>query len=252
MNKRLWIGVVILIGLFFVSALCYKNSVDNNKNNHDYVSLLNPHKVITKDDIIKAREQAESTTLSSDEKNTIIGDHTLGKKNAKVIVIAYEDFACPHCQEFNSYAKKIYEDYGNRVTFIFRSFNLNFPNSIATIGAAEAAGLVGGEAAYWKMNDQLFASDKWLGYAVTDQERDSLLNEYAKAAKINVDDFNAALQNANSNGITNKIKLDRELAKSDGVQGTPTWIVNGKAVDSVNDQDIRKAIDQALKDNGQD
>jgi protein-disulfide isomerase len=170
-----------------------------------------------------------------------IPDHYRGNKNAKVIVIEYEDFACSHCQELHQYAEQIHADYQDRVLFIHRSFNLGFPNSDRTLLAAEAAYQLGGEEAYWAMAKLLYQDTKWIGNAIFGSQ--GILNSYAKQIGLDSDKFQEAMSNVVG---VNKITRDKELGVAAGVTGTPSWFINGQQV-TPRDADIRAAINAALE-----
>ena len=186
--------------------------------------------------------------MTDEEKDNIIADHYDGPTDAKVIVIEWEDFACSHCQAFQTYAEKIKEDYKNRVLFIVRDFSLNYPNSVATLSAGNAVAKLGGNEAFWKMSEQLFKDEKWISQAVPTSERKALFEEYAKNAGVNIDDFNSLINNIANNGIEEKIDRDKRLGENMGVTGTPTWMVNGETVETLSESDIRAAIEAALQE----
>jgi protein-disulfide isomerase len=229
MNKRLWIVFAALIVVVLGGLILWKKA-DAPKSDID-LDVVDGTKLIT------AKEVGESS----------IPDHYIGKTDSKVVVIEYEDFACSHCQAFHTYAEKIHRDYKDKVLFIYRDFSLSYPNSIATISAAEAAYLLGGEEAFWKMYKLLFQDTKWVGQAVPTDERKTILDSYAREIGLDVDKFDEALLNTSQNGVQAKIDRDKELGGKADVTGTPTWFVNGKRVDQATDDQIRTAIDSALK-----
>jgi protein-disulfide isomerase len=239
MDKRVWIvlAAVVIVGLGGLIFWQKSQTPTENYDNFDPTALL------TQKDVGDGK----------------IPDHFIGPKDAKVRVIEYEDYACSHCQAFSSIGAKIQNDYDNRVMFIHRQFSLNYPNSTATLSAGEAAYLIGGEDAFWKMTDQLFQDTTWVGQAVSADQRKALFSEYAKNIGIDVDKFNAALLQTEKNGIKDKIDRDKALGLKQNVSGTPTWLIGTekdgkwsyKAVDSVTDEVVRKAIDEALKSVGE-
>ncbi|MCL2451268.1 DsbA family protein [Candidatus Saccharibacteria bacterium] len=168
-----------------------------------------------------------------------IPDHYIGNEDSAVVVIAYEDFACSHCQALAADAEQIYVDYGDRVLFIHRSFNLGFPNSEKTLQSAEAAYLVGGQDAYWAMTKLLYQDDKFTGRMKIGQ---AVFNGYAKQIGLDSTKFQAASAEA---VIANKLGRDRELGIEAGVNGTPSWFINGQQI-TPRDAEIRTALDAAL------
>ncbi|MCL2280463.1 DsbA family protein [Candidatus Saccharibacteria bacterium] len=221
------IATVILVVVLATQTDDAETSV--NKNTTEYqkteASDLDESKLIT------------SANLTTNE----IPDHYVGKKNAKIIVIEYEDFACSHCQALAHYAEQIHADYQNRVLFIHRSFNLGFANSAKTLRAAEAAYYLGGEEAYWAMAKLLYQDTRWLGQEVLGSQ--SVLNDYAEQIGLDADKFKNAMSEA---AVTDKVTRDKKLGVTAGVKGTPTWLINGQQI-TPRDDDIRAALDIALQ-----
>jgi protein-disulfide isomerase len=169
-----------------------------------------------------------------------IPDHYLGDKKSPVVVIEYEDFACSHCQALAAYAEQIHADYKSKVLFIHRSFSLTYPNSDGTLRAAEAAYQLGGEKAYWAMTKLLYQDTRWTSDELFGAS--AVLKNYAEEIGLNADKFQEVMANA---AATNKITRDKELGSAAGVNGTPTWFINGQRV-TASDADIRAALDAAL------
>ncbi len=175
-----------------------------------------------------------------------IPDHYTGNQHAKVIVVEYEDFACPHCQALHVTAQKIHSDYGDKVLFIHRSFNLNFDNSEITLSAAEAAYLIGGEKAYWQMTDLLYDDTAWSSGTVNLSDAVSKLSDDAKQIGLESNKFSKVLSNRANNGIASKLERDKEAGIAANVKGTPTWLINGQSV-TPTESNIRAALDKALQ-----
>jgi protein-disulfide isomerase len=227
MNKRLWIVFVVLVLVALSGLILWKKG---DKTDMD-VGTFDPEKLLTIDDV------------GEDQ----IPDHYVGNKDAKIVVIEYEDFACVHCAQLSSAFDKIMSDYKTKVLFIYRNFSLDYPNSIVTQSAGEAAYLLGGEEAFWKMHDLLFQDDStWTGQAVSTDRRKELLGNFAEEIGLDVDKFLKAVENYRNNGILDKMNRDKNIGKRLDVTGTPAWFINGKKVDELNDGGIRKAIDEAL------
>ena len=232
MSKRLWIVLAVLVLAALGGLIIWKKS--GNDAISANVDGLNAQKLLTAKDVGQDKSD--------------IPDHYLGPTDAKVIVIEYEDFACVHCAQSAATFSKIMSDYQDRVLFIYRNFSLNFPNSVVSQSAAEAAYLLGGETAYWAMHNLLFKDDStWTGEAITQDDRRSLLSDFAKQAGLDVDKFLQAVENYRGNGILDKMNRDKQLGTNAGVSGTPTWFINGQKIDDMTDSAIRKSLDDALK-----
>lgn len=115
------------------------------------------------------------------------------------------------------------EEYGDKVTFIFRNFPLTsiHPNARAAAAVAEAAGLQG---KYWEMYDMLYEKqNEWSGLDAS--QRGNVFNTYATSLSLNMDEFTTALA---SKEVNQKISFDLALGKAAGVSATPTFFVNGE------------------------
>lgn len=232
MNKRLWIVFAVLVLVALGGLVFWKkgedSKIDTTADAYDGSKLL----------------------VKADVGDGQIPDHYSGNKDAKVIVIEYEDFACSHCNAFSDTAAAIKKEYANDVLFVYRNFNLKYPNSTISESAAEAAYLIGGEEAYWKMHDLLFSENAWTSSAIPTKERRTMLEGYAETAGLDVDKFMSAVEDYENNGIQAKINRDKALGTKAEVTGTPTWFVNGKKIDSITESNVKSALKDALNEVG--
>ncbi len=143
-------------------------------------------------------------------------DHVQGDKNAPVVRIEYGDFQCPYCRKAHYIVKGIQKELGDKVAFVFRNFPLTdlHPNALHAAIAAEVAGAQG---KFWEMYDILFENQKFLD--------DSYLMQYAKIVGLNANEFE---QDFEEDEFYDKVKDDYESGEHNGVEGTPTFFINGK------------------------
>lgn len=152
-------------------------------------------------------------------------DHILGNPDAAVKVVEYMDLECPHCKLFETTMHQVMDYYGTsgKVAWVSRPFPLGTIHSKAPkeAEAAECAADQGGDAAYFKFVDGVFAvtpSDNGLDLAQ--------LPVIAGQVGLNVDTFNTCLS---SGKFTKKITDSYNEAIKAGGQGTPyTLIMVGK------------------------
>ena len=190
--------------------------------------------------------------LEANDDNGNIADHVRGKADSKVVVIEYADLSCPGCASMMPRMSKLYEEYGDRVAFVFRHFPIKgHQNSRSAAAAIESAGF---QNYYWEMLEALYASrSDWL--EATGQERTDI---YARifmdiAPQGDEAKFRADMNDQN---IEKKISFDYTLGKNkDKVEATPSVLVNGKSVDISKEgvtfddivKDLKKMIDDELK-----
>ena len=142
-------------------------------------------------------------------------DHNIGNGNASIILVEYGDFECPYCGHAHPLVKRLLKEKGKELNFVFRNFPLReiHHNAYDSAVAAEAAGKQG---KYWEMHDLIFENQDKLspGFLSSLAERLNLeLTEFAKDSK--------------SKEIENKIETDWESGIRSGVNGTPTFFLNG-------------------------
>jgi len=169
----------------------------------------------------------ENAILTASDQNGQIGDHVEGNADSEVILIEYGDFQCPSCAAAHPPIQQVLVEYGDRIAFVYRNFPLTtiHPNARAAAAAAESAGLQG---KYWEMHNALFeAQSQW--QALSGEERNNQFVFYAEGLGMNGEQF---LNDLGSEKINSKISFDQALAKKVDASSTPTFFLNGEALDS--------------------
>ena len=174
-------------------------------------------------------------------------DHILGNPSAPVKVVEYADLECPFCKTFNTTMHQVMDFYGQsgKVAWVYRPFPLAQLHSKAPkeAEAAECASEQGGDAAFYKYIDQV--------YAVTPGENNldlAQLPVIAGQVGLNVTNFNQCLA---SGKYAKRIQSSYDEAMAAGGKGTPfVLIMVGKeavALDGAQPYDsMRAAIDAVL------
>lgn len=156
-----------------------------------------------------------------------IPDHVYGSTAGKVILIEYGDFECPACEAMYQTVSTIKTLYKDDLTFIFRNFPLTsiHPNALAASTAAEAAGQQG---KFYEMFDKLYQNQNaWA--QLSGSQRDQTFQQYAKDIGLNITKYT---QDLTSSAVSDKINRDQSTAATFNVDGTPTFVLNGKALPS--------------------
>jgi len=148
-------------------------------------------------------------------------DRPAGSETAPVTVIEYASPTCPHCATFhNTVYPQFKTDYieTGKVKFLLRPFVRNVLDAVVFM-LAEAAG----PEQYHSIIETFFKTqDQW---GLSDTPRDALL-AIAKQLGFTDASFDAALQNQD---LFTKMETMREQALKDfGIEGTPTFYVNGR------------------------
>jgi protein-disulfide isomerase len=146
-------------------------------------------------------------------------DHSQGTADAAIEIVEYGDFECPDCGDAYRTVKKIEQVFGNQIRFVFRNFPLTdiHPYAMAAAMAAEAAGL---QHKYWEMHDLIFKNQ--------DQLSEDLFVELANNMGLDSGKFKHDLQDK---ALHERILSDFDSGVQNGVNGTPTFFVNGQKFD---------------------
>ena len=142
-------------------------------------------------------------------------DHTLGPSNAPVTLVEYGDFECPHCGRAHPIVQNIRRFMGEQLRFVFRHFPLVEAHPHAE-SAAEASEAAGAQGRFWEMHDILFRNQHAL-------DPEDLL---VYAGRIGVDAQRVARELL-AGSWTKKVRDDFRGGVRSGVNGTPTFFING-------------------------
>lgn len=178
-------------------------------------------------------------------------DHILGNPQAPVKVIEYMDLECPHCKAFSSTIDQLEAYYApqGQVAFIVRPFPLGSIHSKAPeeAQAAECAAAQGGDAAYYKFIDKVFA--------VTPSDNGLDLSQLPTIASQVGLDGQKLMACVNAGTYASRVTDSYNEAIGLGAQGTPFTLimVGDQAVPLAGDQpydSMRAAIDAVLQSTG--
>ena len=146
------------------------------------------------------------------------GDHQLGNTQALVTLVEFGDFECPHCGRAHTLVQRLLKEKENAVQFVFRHFPLQeiHPNAYAAALAAEAAGR---QNKFWQMHDLIFENQQRLSA--------HLFLDFATTLHLDLKVFGADWKAEETQG---KVEQDFESGVRSGVNGTPTFFINGLPV----------------------
>ena len=160
------------------------------------------------------------------------GEMSLGDAKAKVTIIEYASASCPHCAAFaNEEFPKFKTDFidTGKVFFIFREF----PHNDAAMGAFMLARCAPKDK-YFPLVDIFFKTqEKWVPNPLVG------LKEIALQAGFTDQTFTACLNNQD---VAKKIFEVRAKAETFGVEGIPSFFINGKKYSGDNSVDGLKAV----------
>lgn len=167
-----------------------------------------------------------------------IGEMSMGSADAKVTLIEYASASCPHCAAFYKDTfpafKKEYID-TNKVRFVFREF----PHNDAALAAFMVARALPKESYFPLMDIYFTTQSTWLA----GDWAEGLFN-IAKQAGLTREAFDKLMKDQTA---AQNILDIRSKAETFGVQGIPTFFLNGEMLNGEQKiEDLRKKIDPLL------
>jgi len=163
-------------------------------------------------------------------------DHALGSSAAPVTLVEYGDFECPHCKRAHPIVQEVRARLGARLRFVFRNFPLTNVHPHAE-HAAEAAEAAGAQRKFFEMHDRLFERQ----FALEDEN----LVEYAEDLGL---DAAAVARELAAHVHKTRVRDDFMGGVRSGVNGTPTFYINGVRFDDSWDPDtLTAALEQAAR-----
>ena len=147
---------------------------------------------------------------------------------AKVLIVEFADFQCPHCKQMYLAYKPILDrfmsQYPKDVKFIFKTWpisskcNSDVPgiNFVATCEASAAYLMAKKNGTDEKMKDWFFVNQEQISIATAKRVAEEMAG---------VKDFDAEYQN-----VIGEVRADAKVGTSLGVSSTPSFFVNGKRI----------------------
>jgi protein-disulfide isomerase len=141
--------------------------------------------------------------------------------DAPLTLVEYGDYECPYCGQAYPIVKEVQERLGDDLRFVFRNFPLRqmHPHAESAAEAAEAAAAQD-EEVYWEMHDLI--------YEHQDDLSEDDLQRYASDLGLDAERVASELDE----GIhRDRVEEDLMSGARSGVNGTPTFFVNGERFD---------------------
>ncbi len=163
-------------------------------------------------------------------------DHAQGSADAPVTLVEYGDYECPHCGAAYPVVQHLQQRFGDDLRFVFRNFPLGemHPNAVS---AAMAAEFGAAHERFWEFHDALFENQSRLGV--------DLYAAIVAKLRLDVAQLNAALE---ADEYLERVRADFNGGVRSGVNGTPTFFVNGARYEASPDVDtMAETLDRAVR-----
>jgi len=153
-------------------------------------------------------------------------DHVLGPANAPVTLVEYGDYECPYCRRAHPIVLQLQRQLGQRLRFVLRNFPLSqiHPHALAAAEAAESVAARAGTESFWRMHHALFEHQRDSGDALDDAHLALYAGDSgADPVQVTFDLASGAFQE--------KVRAEFISGIRSGVNGTPTFFINGRRFD---------------------
>jgi protein-disulfide isomerase len=161
-------------------------------------------------------------------------DHAIGPPGARVTLVEYGDFECPHCAAAYPIVRRLLGSLGNSLRFAFRHYPIVVRHDHAQL-AAEASEAAAAQGKFWPMHDLLFEHQEAL-------DLESLVS-YAARLGLDLARFRAELE---GRIYAARVYEQMEGGEASGVSWTPTFFINGGRYGSAPDlEGLAQAVTEA-------
>jgi protein-disulfide isomerase len=161
-----------------------------------------------------------------------------GSPESPVTIVEYADFQCPYCSKAEYSVAQVLREYPGKVKLVFKNFPLDFHEN--AMPAARAAMAAGEQGKFWEMHDLLFSHQGSIHH-------DDL---FALAKGLGLD-MGRFARDFDSDQVRAAIEADRTEARKRGVDGTPTFYIDGaEMVGALGASQFEAMIDRSLRAKG--
>ncbi|HXU04653.1 MAG TPA: thioredoxin domain-containing protein [Polyangia bacterium] len=157
-----------------------------------------------------------------------------GNPSAKITLIEFADYECPHCKRFQPVLHQIMDEFRSDVKLYFKHYPL--PQHTNARLAAEAAVAAQKQGKFWQYQDKLWEK--------SDELTPAEIEKAAKEVGLDVTKFR---QDVASEPVKARVQKDRADGAAAGIEATPTLYINGREYTDGRDTDsLREWIKDAI------
>ncbi|MEO6029475.1 MAG: thioredoxin domain-containing protein [Candidatus Binatia bacterium] len=183
---------------------------------------------------LKAKYKTDDKLRAPTVEVATAGRPERGGAKAPVTIVEFSDYQCPFCKRGEDAIDKVVETYGDKVRVVFRDYPLPFHPQARP--AAEAASCANAQGKFWEYHKKLFANQQALA--------DDNLKTYAKDIGLDQAKFDECFTKKPGSAAIDKDLADGAAA---GVNGTPAFFINGRALSGAQPfEKFKEVIDQEL------
>jgi protein-disulfide isomerase len=159
----------------------------------------------------------------------LAGSPSKGPDDAKVTIVEFADFECPHCRAAVPMIDAVLAAHPDKVRLVYKFVAL--PMHVRAEPAARAAWAAGQQGKFWEMEHLLFERQEHL------EQGD--LERYAHILKLDIAKWKVDME---SSAAKDRIADDHRLEEDLKLKGTPTLYVNGRELDLEADEILEERV----------
>lgn len=235
--KKIWIFYLALVVVLIIAVIFIARWQFGEYRAGLLSGEMTPEELLQKffveDDVSSVLVDEYFLDPTSKEVKALIGTAPyFGSQDAKAVIVSFEDFHCPYCQNTYPEIKKLLGYYGDQILFVFRQFPV-----LGDQKAAEASLCANDQGLFWLYHDHLFTYPDDLSVGA--------LKDVAIAIGLDNQLFDVCLD---SEKYTKKVQADILVGAAYGAAATPTFFINGFMISGeVKFEQFQQVIDFLLE-----
>jgi protein-disulfide isomerase len=159
----------------------------------------------------------------------LAGSPSKGPDGAKVTIVEFADFECPHCRAAMPMVDAVLAAHPDKVRLVYKFVAL--PLHVRAEPAARAAWAAGQQGKFWEMEHLLFERQDHL------EQGD--LERYAHILKLDLAKWKVDME---SPAAKDRLAQDRKLFEELKLEGTPSLFVDGRELDLGADEILEERV----------
>lgn len=161
-------------------------------------------------------------------------------EDGKVTLVEFLDFECEACGAYYPIMEQLRQEYAGKVTFAFRYFPL--PGHGNSVNAALAVEAAANQDQLEPMFQRMFETQAAWGEKGADSQA-PLFRSYAEDLGLDMTQYDADVKDP---ATAQRVQLDFNEGVQLGIEGTPTFFLNGELLGTPRPEDLRALLDKAL------
>ncbi|MCV7303563.1 thioredoxin domain-containing protein [Mycobacterium barrassiae] len=193
---------------------------------------------------VQNKDTPAAAQAGGGEVGQLVRDNSRRLNNAPdsdVTLVEFLDFECEACRAAFPMVEQARSQYGDRVNFVIRYFPI--PSHFNAERAARAVESAAQQGKFEPMYKKMYETQSQWGEQRT--PADSTFRSFATELGLDMAAFDAAYDDP---ATLERVNVDVADGQALGVQGTPTFFLNGNEVEFRSYDDLSAAVEKALKE----